>query len=212
MKYFFIAIAFFLFQKAKAQSFTVSNLKENIVYVGLPNPIKATVENTDDRDVLLTSRDATLTKQEDGTYELMISKTGKLEVVVWRKNKKGKFDSLGISVFRGKPIPDPEAFVSGIHFGEISKNVLTVNSGVLVQLNNMDICARFKVISFNCIIIYKNGNTKLFPANNALFTDNMKMEFSFLQPGEQVVFCNIKCVGPDGKERKLEPIELTVVK
>ena len=205
-------LGFLLFQISYAQSFTVCNLRENIVYVGIPNPIEVTVENTDNKDILLTSKDATLTKEGNGTYDLDVSKTGKLSVVVWKKNKKGKLDSLGNALFRAHSIPEPIAKVSGIHFGEIKKSVLTASNGIIVLIEGMDLESKSIVTSYNCIIIYKNGNTKLFPSNDALFTENIKMEFSFLQPSEQVLFCNIKCVGPDGKVRNIEPIELTVSK
>lgn len=212
MKHILLCLSVFYFQEATAQNFTVCNLNENVVYVGLTTLIKATVENTDDKDVVLTTREASLKKNNEGTYELTASKTGKIAIVVWKKNKKGKLDSLGISEFRAHPIPDPEASVFDIHYGEIKKNILVVVPGIIARIKFRDICGPFTISSFNCIIISKNVNTKLFTANDALFTENMKMEFAFLQPGEQVLFCDIKCKGADGKERSIAPIELTIVK
>jgi hypothetical protein len=38
----------------------------------------------------------------------------------------------------------------------------------------------------------------------------MKMEFAFLAKNETLLFCNIHCIAPDGKDRLLAPIEFTI--
>lgn len=170
MRLLFFCFSILFLQKATAQNFTLCNPKENAVYVGLNTALKVTVENTNHKDIVLTSRDATITKNEDGTFELIAIKKGKIAVVVWKKNKKRQLDSLGISWFDARSIPDPEASVSGIHFGGIKKNVLEVVSGVIALIYSMDIDSKFVVTSYKCIIISQNGAAKHFPANDALFT------------------------------------------
>ncbi len=191
-----------------SQKCVVANTKENIFYLGVPNPIDVAIEGYKCKDVVVTTDNGKVDPTDEPcSYQITLDKAGIAYVIVSEKKSNRP---LGKIPFRVKHIPDPVAMVASKQGGAIGKNIMKVQLGITAVLLGFDFDARFVVTGFTIIITRKSKSLYTEECTNARFTDNAKSEFNNLQDGDKIVFSNITCKGPDQRERQLQPIEFII--
>jgi gliding motility-associated protein GldM len=109
--------------------------------------------------------------------------------------------------FRVKYLPDPIAFVGTHKGGSMSAAEFKANAGLITKLENSEFLAAFKVISYKMggigggIPIY----TQAVNQGNR-WSDKAAEIVKRATPGTQVFFDDITVVGPDGRQRQIQPI------
>jgi hypothetical protein len=188
----------------------VANLSENIMYVGLNNTIAVAVSNHPCLSYFVVATNGKVESVESPyNYDIYPDSVGKTEIfVISRNNKK---DTLGRAMFRSKSLPEPVARVAGKIYGDLNASVLRAQSGIPARLEGFALDSKFSVLAYTVIIM--RGERVFFTRKEtgALFTPEVKQAFNSLQPGDTVLFTAMSCRGPDGKIRRLQPLEFIIV-
>jgi hypothetical protein len=143
----------------------------------------------------------------------MVTTPGKVEAAIMAKTKEAGVKKVGGQEIRIKYIPDPEAQVAGKNSGLVASSTFRVQSGVIAVLKNFDFDARFIVQSFQFSMLPKRGELiGPYMCNSARFNSNAQVQAAIerCKPGDKIFIEEIKAKGPDGKNRPLNSITLTL--
>ena len=190
--------------------------KMNVFYIGVPNPVTVAAAGYSVEDVSLEIPDATITG-EKGHYSITVTKPGKVQVKINAKTKEGPVKQVGGMEIRVKRIPDPVAKVGGQSSGMMLASNFRIQVAPAATLDNFEFDAKFKIVSFSYSMLPKGKDYQgPFPVENRTvgcrFTDNPNISklMSTAKPGDKVFIETIKAVGPDGQQRILNPIILSL--
>lgn len=185
--------------------------KMNVFYVGVPNPITVTAAGYSLEDVSVSIPGANVAANGLGKYNVevpgsLIGKT--VEVAINAKDASGA-KNVGNMPVRIKRIPDPQARIGQKAGGGMPASVFRVQDGVIAVLENFDFEARFSVTGFTFSAAPKRGEyIGPFTVNGPQFRSNKDVEtaMSRLKPGDRVFIEEIRGIGPDRTQRRLNDI------
>ncbi|MFN8299148.1 MAG: gliding motility protein GldM [Chitinophagales bacterium] len=194
-----------------ARAVVVSPTKMNVLYIGVPNPMKISVPGVGQGDVSASlNGSGSLAKNPDGTYTATVSTVGKCKIAVSAKID-GKVQAMGEEEFRIKRIPDPIPTLGGkLRGGNTQPGSIKAQSGVVALLENFDFEATFKVVSFQMVFSSKGEIFKA-ETQGPLFNQQMKSFLDRAKPKDIIFIDEIKVVGPDNQPRKLGQIAFQIV-
>jgi hypothetical protein len=160
-----IAIVFLFFHFCcVAQHFAASADKNNILYIGISNPLSVAVENIA-ANTLVIKTDNGLIIGNNGKYEATPTIQGKATYFIYKKNN-GKLKKVAAAIFRVKHLPNPVFRIGPCNSGcVIQKKTIVNQQYVRVDLENFDINARFQIKKFTVCII-KNDTCRLDEIDN----------------------------------------------
>ncbi len=188
--------------------------KMNVFYIGVPNPVTVSAAGYSLEDVYLDVPGATITAGTvKGKYNITVSKAGKVMAAIMAKTKDKGNVKVGEMEVRVKSIPDPIAEVGGKSTGAMPSNIFRVQKGVNAALKNFEFDTRFVVTNFTLTIIPRRGEVKgPFAVNGTLFAGNgqLTQAMNMIGPGDKVLIDDIKAKGPDGRNRSLIGIFLSL--
>ncbi len=194
-------------------SVTMSATKMNVFYRGLENPFDVGGGGIPKENLEVTMSNGKVTKRGD---EYIIEPTDldlqgtKTKVTVYA-NIGGERRLVGTSDWRVKAVPDPVAQVAGRTSGEIQKEELEIQQGVLAVLEDFDFDYTYTVTEFTVESTGAGGYTNRFPSNSNRFTTEQLNEFKRLNPQSWVHITNIKAVGENGDSRDLDPLSFKIL-
>lgn len=208
MRLFITCILLLSTWRSYSQKCVVANTKENIFYLGVPNPVDVAIEGYRCKDIVVTTDNGKVEPTDDPcSYEINLDKAG-IAYVILKEKKSNR--QLGKIVFRVKCIPDPVAVIAGKKGGTITKNTMKAQIGIPTELLDFNFDVHFVVTGFTVIITRKEKHLYTEECTSARFTDNTKNAFNDLEDGDKIVFSNITCKGPDSRTRQLQPIEFII--
>jgi gliding motility-associated protein GldM len=190
----------------------ISPTKMNVFYEALENPVEISVPGISGSQ-LKVSFGNKCTSQKRGDVYWVKPKPGyaggKCTVSVSAEIN-GKVRRLGSQEFRIKPLPLPYATIAGKQEGKVKKNLLISQSGVFAEMgDDFDFELEYKVTQFS-IATLKNGFYQTALSNSNRITDEQKELLKGVSRGGKVTIEEIKAIGPDGRNKKLAPIVLTI--
>ncbi|MBN1182059.1 MAG: hypothetical protein JXB49_07215 [Bacteroidales bacterium] len=191
-----------------SQEYIIAPSAQNIVYCGIQNPLSVMVENTDCRDLIVTTNNGIL-KGERCNYYLQPAHVGEARVTIVKIMDNDTI-LIGSSMLKVILTPDPTAKVAGKSGGDIIRNALVAQNWITAELDDFDFENRFKVKSYSVVI--NKGEEVTFTGNyqeNAI-TNELKEAFRNTRILDKVKFENIVVEGNDGKEREIKDIEFTI--
>ena len=118
---------------------------------------------------------------------------------------------IGTTDWRVKKVPDPVAQVAGIAGGDIRKERLQIEDGVMAVLVDFDFDFKYRVTSFEVQTTIAGGYTDIKSSNSNRFTPEQKEQLKRVQPQSIVYISKIQAVGDDGSTRNLDPISFKVL-
>lgn len=193
-------------------SFSIAPTKMNVFYMGVPNPIDISVAGVSMRDV-----------ETVMTNGKIVEKGGKLFVYPSKEDAAGKKTKISIYAtidgnrrfmgdmdWRVKRVPDPVAKIGGKKGGRIRKEELMVQEGIAAVLEDFDFDMKFKVSSFEMVIIGAGGFSDKWSTQGNRFTPEQKRKMKRLTSGTDIYFRNIMAKGDDGTTRELSSVALRV--
>ncbi len=197
-----------------AQHIAVAADRENILYVGLENPVTITAENCPCNQ-LVVKTDNGFIEGSSCKYSFRGGTIGKANITVYKKAA-NRLSKLGVSSFRVKRLPAP-VFKIG-PYGEYNKNnvELRVLATQLYARADIECCgfdAKAPIDSF-CVEILQIDSCRVkyyLNVTNEL-SEKVRTAFSLLVPNDIVVFKKIYAKGPDGSQWELDPLVLTIEK
>lgn len=203
-----ITAVFNVLNTAVAQKAVVSANRENVCYLGIPNPLTIMAEGYKCDRISVNTDNGQLKHIENCSYEYLPAKKGLATFYVKSINKR---DTLAIAQFRIKEIPPPIAKVAGKTVGTIPKNVLLAQVGIVAVLENFDLNAKFKVTSFRVTITNKSTSTEShFISDSAMFTQEMQDGFAIAEHGDIILIADIHCINALNRDQLLNSIVLTI--
>lgn len=192
-----------------APSLVVSAIKMNAMYRGLPNPIEVSVAGVSPSALRVSATGGTLTKSGNA-WVCEPSSAKEIQINVSADMGGGKIQNFGHKTFRVYDVPDPVITFTGANKGRISKSKLK-SCQVEALLKDFVMDAKFTVKSFTLSII-KGGFTqeqKVEGTNGKLDDKAIKFLQGVSRNGKVYVEA-VKAVGPDGRERSLNGLDLTM--
>lgn len=186
----------------------VSPSKMNVFYMGIPNPVEIGVPNVLPEKITATMTNGQIVKTGDDFMVEPNKDFGTAEITVYAEID-GERRNMGTKEFRLKPLPTPIAKVAGITRGRIDKALLLAQVGVEAALEDFLFDLYYEVTEFKVTVI-KNGYADDEPSKSNKITDQQKDIIRELNRGDKLYIEDIKCVGPDGKERDLQTISFII--
>ena len=174
----------------------VAPVKMNVLYIGIPNPLKIAVAGYETSDVTAKIDNGTISGS-NGSYIVMPKRMGEATVSLVVDNK-----IINETKFRIKLVPDHKASVNNKFDGEITKEELLKAGEVSVYMQNFDFDLKFKVVSFNVTGTIDEFEEEV-SSNSSKFTEKQIRFIKLVESGQKLYIENIKAVGPDGAIRKL---------
>ena len=208
-KIFLLLQIFFCFYSFSiGQRISIANEKENVVYIGIDNPITIAVENFSGKSIIAKTNNGELLGRE-WRYTFRPKEIGRADIILYKKIK-GEFKEIGRRSFRAKRLWDP-VFKIGSGKDLISKKELLSQQFVRADFEGSDFDLRFTVISFTACIFF-NDSCKYVEINNYTneLNEEIRTNFSNFKQGDFLIFKNIVVQGPDGF-RNLKQVFIRII-
>jgi hypothetical protein len=176
----------------------------NVLYAGISNPVQIAVPGVASDKVTATITNGSINKTNNGWEIKPSTTTGPVTLIVLVNNQK-----VSEKTFRVKPISVPVAVIAGRGTGAVSKNEIIKSGAIETELKDFLWDLKFEIKSY--IFLYsENGNNKEISATGNKLTDEMKSIISNLPSGKDIIFKDIKAIGPDSRIRDINPIILAI--
>ncbi|MBK6284064.1 MAG: hypothetical protein IPF54_16690 [Draconibacterium sp.] len=177
----------------------MSATRMNVFYRGLDNPFDiASGIPKEDLQVEMTNGKVTKSGDNYLIRPTELDEQGKKTKVSVFANINGTRKLIGTTDWRVKKVPDPVAQVAGLSGGDIRKERLQVEDGVMAVLEDFDFDFKYKVTEFEIQTTIAGGYIDRKTSNSNRFTAEQKEQLKRVQPGTIVYISSIKAIGDDG--------------
>lgn len=194
----------------------ISPIRMNVVYRGIANPIAVAVPGYNWKDLRLEVDDVHRLECDDlGTCLLTPCNdvaVRSLEVRATVTNDAGQTTALSPVPFRIQRIPDPELFWIGKTALDrfIRKAEILSMAPVGAAMSNFDFEVNVRVTSF-WLGIERNDEFRYYRSDNQYLTEEMQQALVMTQRGDRIWIGNASVDLPDGTQRELPPLLLTLL-
>jgi hypothetical protein len=176
----------------------------NVLYAGIANPVQIAVPGVTSEKVTATVINGSINKTTDGWEIKPAAASGTVTLSVLVNNQK-----ISEKIFRIKPIPVPMAVIAGKGNGTMSKNGIIEAGEIYTEMKDFLWEVKFEITSFT-FLYSENGNDKEILATSNKLTDEMKSIILNLERGKNIVFKDIKAIGPDSRIHNISPVILAI--
>lgn len=199
-------------------SCTIAPSKMNVFYIGVDNLVKIQVPGIDVKDVVATIDQGTISPgMGPGNYIVRLDTVSpttigaRSTIMVSYQDSSGQMHPAGSSEFRIKRVPDPYAYVGMIkNFGTMTRMEAASIKTVRAVEVNFDFDVTFSVVSFDLTPIAQGQMLPTLKANSLSVTPDMQQVLAGVQPGDRLIFENIKVKGPDGIVRDISGVTIVI--
>jgi len=190
-------------------SLSVSATKMNVFYIGVDNPVSISAGGVSPDQINATISNGTITRSGSG-WLVRPASAGKASVSVTAKLG-DRMKNMGAIEYRVKNLPSPEAYIGGSSGGAVNKEVVLAQ-GAIIPRNppDFEFDMNFTITSFKFSGNRKGGDIFDLVGNGNALTPQMKEYIRSSRRGDKVILEDIYAKGPDGKNRKLNSIVLTL--
>jgi len=202
-----------------ANSVVVSATAMNVLYLGIENPIDISVPGVGGDKIRASMTNGTIGKGQVKNYKGEIfpgswvatpTVENTIAQVVVSAEINGKMQQAGFMNFRVRKVPDPlTTFATITGDGEQTKTVLTSQQACFATLKDFDFDLRFTVTEFTLSFDDKGFNNSETSTSNRI-TDKQRTLLNQLTRGKKLYVEKVKAIGPDKKERTLNPVIIRV--
>ena len=192
-------------------SLAISAKKMNIFYIGVNNPVSIAISGIPQGDLVPSISSGTIKRDPVGSDWIVNIPPGNKEAIVTvTANINGEKKRLGSQVFRVKKLPDPIATVAGKSSGGINREIMLAAGGLAPKMpDDFDFDQTFVISSFT-MTMQRGFQVYHYKSDNTYFTAEMKDQIRRTNRGQNIIFENIVARDPNGINRKLAPIILTI--
>ncbi len=200
------------FSTAFAQNFSIQNKSGSVLYLDETNILKIKIDGYDSTKVIATASLLGILGGENGRYyvNLDYAKTAKIkegdkvQISVFVEKEDGNY-MLGSKSYDVKRKCDFEMRIGNFRTGDkVTASDIDAMENMQIYADNASESAdlEFKVVSFNCLIVPKEGPAESVIAVSSKISPTMKMLFKKWQDGSRILFDDIILENAKG-ERKL---------
>lgn len=191
-------------------SVTISNTDLNIMYREYENQFSISVPGVANDKVKVSVNGAAVTRK-GSFWVIKPGKESKQVTISVQAELEGKLQAMGSQTYRVKELPKPSAFFKSgeteYSDGNISRSaLLNPNSQVIASYGPDGLLdLPFKVTSFKV-----NINGVMSEVRGDKFTQQQLQQLGKLKKGAIVVITDIRAKGPNGEEKRLSPVPLSL--
>ncbi|HZH73566.1 MAG TPA: gliding motility protein GldM [Mariniphaga sp.] len=193
-------------------SVTMSATRMNVFYRGLDNPFNVSGGGIPSENLEVTMTNGSVAR--NGNSFIIkpneLDEQGQRTTVSVYANIGGQRRMIGSSNWRVKRVPDPVAQIAGQSGGNIRKERLVVEEGILAVLEDFDFDFKYTITEFRVEVTGAGGYVSAWESNSNRFTAEQKEQFKRLNPNSMIYIANIKARGDDGTIRDLDPISFKI--
>lgn len=194
---------------SNGQRSVVANLKENIAYIGVPNPIAVMAEGVPCKKLTVSTDNGSIQRIENScTYEFYPERPGPARIFV--SGLAGNRQVRDTARFRVKRIPPPVIVVGGKRRGSIRKKILQAQMGIALVLEGFDFDAKFIVEKFRISIYSRDKLVYQEDCIGPYFTVKTKEAFNQLSNGDKILITEAMYRTIDDRIDNLEPTDFTI--
>jgi gliding motility-associated protein GldM len=186
---------------------TVSPTKMNVLYAAVDNPVSISAGGVSDAQISANISQGSISRVGN-TWIAKVSQPGKAVVSVTAKVG-DKVKPMGSFEFRVKNVPNPTAFIANTDGGVVSREMLTASALIPRMPADFDFDLNFVITSYTFSGNRKGDVVDLKGVGNRL-TEDMKNFIRDCKRGSKVNFEDIYAKGPDGKNRRLNSIVISI--
>jgi gliding motility-associated protein GldM len=198
---------------------TIAPTLMNVLYAGYSNPVRIAVPGVPDQHIRPSMTNGSLDRQGD----LWIARPAKVGVEavisVEARIGEGSWQNMARTVFRVHALPDPLPYlnytdengnVRKFKGGKLSKSQLIAINEVKAAIDDDLLNISYTVLKFETLFFDSMGNVIPEVSNGANFSDRQKDYIRRLSRGKMFLIRGVVARGPDGIDRTIPPIEVTV--
>ena len=192
-------------------SVTISNTDLNIMYRGYDNPFSISVPGVSSNRLKVDVSGGATVTQKNGLWMIKPNEHAKDITVKVMAEMEGTMHNMGERKYRVKALPDPSASLKcgekEFQEGSIPRTTLTNPNAIVVASYGPDglLDLPFTVTSFKL-----NANGTYLDGKGNKFTKEQLDRLGKLKKGAFVMITDIRAVGPNGQEKTLRSIPLTL--
>ncbi len=192
-------------------SLTVSAIKMNVFYIGVDNPVSISVPGIPEENLIPSISCGTLKRDPSGDYWVVKVPPGNREAIIKvMAELNGSKREMGSKKFRIKKVPDPIALIANKNEGLINRNILIAAGSIIPKMpDDFEFDLSFRIVSFK-MTIQRGLDVYPYKSNSGRLTEEMTKQIKAAYRGQKIWFENIVASGPDGIDRPLSPIILTI--
>jgi gliding motility-associated protein GldM len=194
------------YQVAKPSA-TVSPDKMNVIYAGIANPFSVSAAGFPLESVKASISGGSMSGG-NGKYTVNVggAQIGKEVSINVTANNAGKTVTLGSQKFRVKALPTPKALVRGKSGGNVEVEWLEGANQMETLLDDFVFDVKYRVLRFSATFINPRSDAVNISCGGASFNSQIKGALNSIKPGATVIFKDIVCEGPDGRQKVLDNI------
>lgn len=187
----------------------IQPVKMNVFYIGVDNPVMLNPCGAALSDMELEAEGGTLTKLDNGMYNVRVTATGKCKLSVFVKQG-DKRKLVQEQEFRCKPLPSPYAALGGmLRNGKATAEKILSLKSVVPMLEGFDFEANFMVLRFTMVLV-SNGKTTTHETKGSIYSKEMKAMLQNAKSGDLVIVKDIVVEWPDKSNREISAVVVTV--
>lgn len=192
-------------------SVTISPMKMNVLYLGIPNPVSISAPGIATENLEISFNNGRFEKNGETfvVYPAKLDVTGKNTSISVMAKKDGQSRPMGSMSFRVKEVPPPLATIGGKNGGNLKKEELLSEDGIFAELKDFDFDLKFRVTQFD-VSLSSGGYVNTYPSKDNKFTSEQRTQFGKLSQGSLIYIDNIMAKGDDGTTRPLSPISFKI--
>ncbi len=187
----------------------VSPSKMNVLYMGIDNPVEISIPGLAADQINASVNNGTMRRIAGSNFIVIPARTGIAQVSV-TANINGATRNFGERDFRVRTVPDPVATIAGREGGNIGRNMLLAQTGVLAEMKDFDFDLSFTVTSFIVESVQRGGFVVDARSASNRITDEQREIIRSAERNQRVLFDDIIAVSPTGEERRLPPVSFRI--
>ncbi|MFK7771774.1 MAG: GldM family protein [Saprospiraceae bacterium] len=208
----FLIILFLQFGTAElfSQNVAIENLKQNIAYPYLDNPMNIIVEGIPCEEIFVSTDNGEVKSKRNCQYIFHPHEVGVASIFI-HMIEKGDTIQIKERKYRVKRWPKPVASLSGNKSGKLGIGEFKAQLGISARIENFDIDARCKVISFELQIIRGKNLIREVINNGGRFEEKTKKIIFKVEKGDRIILDKIMVLMPGSKDKiELDDIDIII--
>ena len=186
----------------------VSPSKMNVFYMNIDNPVEISVPGVAADQINASVNNGSLRRVSGSNYIVVPGRSGEANVSV-TATIDGATRNMGTRNFRVRSVPDPVATIAGREGGNIGRNLLLAQTGVLAEMKDFDFDLTFTVTGFLVESVQQGFVVDARSTSNRI-TDEQREIIRAAGRNQRVLFDDITAVSPAGEERTLPPVSFRI--
>ncbi len=199
---------------------TVAPVMMNVLYSGIDNDIRIAVPGVASQNISASMTNGTLTRKGDGLWTARPNTIGTDAIITVTAQTGGRSQEMAKNTFRVRRLPDPTPYleykddkgnVVQYKKGKLSKSALANMTELKAAIDDGILNIPFTVVKFETMTTDESMGTMMSDLSSGKnFSSSQKERIRQMNRGKMFLIRKIVAKGPDGIERELSTMDITI--